>query len=381
MKTYDVLDLMSPDVIVGQHSVWIPGLQVKVPFQWGGRIQKYRHPHETAYPLDLLREEVGLLCWLSARKYSPPIGRWVYFKTVISEHPGGWWADPMGAYGYEMVDATALPEGKLHGDSVGSTIQLAVGASVSASPGAWNDLNKPGNVVNGYLIDVRRSGWDRLHWYGERPLLPLYVEDSAALHVDLRKEGQFPYGERELPYQEYYLGGEWHRGERDVISRAKILNFVPAPTTSVLDIGTCLGGFLQFASLLGARTLVGLDVEPSYVDLARRLARANRMNICYYLMNAEDRREGLLSWMRTLAPGGLDVLLLLSMLKHFRGGEPSLWEIVEAVNAQTTFLETNAVKEGHPHPLLQEVLARHGTVLGWSRDRNSRICYRVDSRS
>jgi len=377
MKVYDVLDLTSGDVVVGQHSVWIPGLQVKVPFQWGGTIQKYRHPHETAYPLDLLTEEVGLLRWLAARRYAPSVGEWVYFKTVISEHPGGWWADPLGAYGYEMTDAAALPEGKLSGVDVGQTIQLAVGASISASLGAWSDLNKPGNVVNGYLVDVRRSGWDRLHWHGERPALPLYSEDRERLRVDLKNYGQFPFMERELPYQEYYLDGEWHPGEREVVSRASILNFTPIPGSSVLDVGTSLGGFLQFSYLLGARTLIGLDVEPSYVDLARRLARAGGMNICYRLMNAEDEIDALLAWMTRLAPSGIDVLLLLSMLKHFRGGEVSLWEIVEALDARVTCIETNAVKEGESAPLYREVEVRRGTALGWSRDRNNRMCYHV----
>lgn len=378
MKTYDVLDLTASDIVIGKHSVWLPDLQIKVPFQWGGRIQKYRHPHETAYPLDLITEEVGLLNWLGSRKFSPAVGRWVYFKTVISEHPGGWWADPLGAYGYEMANAWALPKGGLQGDSVGQTIQLAVGASVSASPGAWNDLNKPGNVVNGYLVDVRRSGWDRLHWYGDRPVLPRYEEDRGRLHADLKNYGQFPFMERDLPYQEYYLDGEWHQGERDVISRARLLNFAPGTQMSVLDVGTCLGGFLQFAHLLGARTLVGLDVEPSYVDLARRIARACWMNICYRNFDAEENLAELLVWMEKLIPKRVDVLFLLSMLKHFVGGEAALWRIVDGLNARTVLLETNAVKEFHEAPLFDEVQRRRGTALGWSRDRNNRMCYQVD---
>jgi hypothetical protein len=378
MKVYETLNLLDPDTVVGKHSVWLPALQVKVPFQFAGRIQKYRHPEEATYALDLLAEEVGLLRWLADRAYAPPIGDWVYFKTVVSEHPGGWWADPCGAYGYEMADATALPTGPLDGLPVSETIQAAVGDLIQASPGAWNDLNKPGNVVNGYVIDARRSGWDRLHWKGPLPALPRYEEDRAALHADLLANGQFPAKARTLPYQEYYLDGRWHAGEREVISRAEVFHWTPKPNMTVLDIGTCLGGFLQFAHVLGARRLIGLDVDPDYIDLARRLARANGMNICFRLMNAEAHTEDLVQWMHALAPEGIETLLLLSMLKHFAGGEGALWKLVDYLNAKVSFLETNAVKEGAEVPLRQGVLTRFGTLVGWSRDRNRRACFQVD---
>jgi hypothetical protein len=103
------------------------------------------------------------------------------------------------------------------------------------------------------------------------------------------------------------------------------------------------------------------------------------MNICYRLLNAEDDIDTLVGWTMKLAPGGIDVLLLLSMLKHLRGGEAALWHIVGAINAGTTYIETNAVKEGAEAPLFDEVLARRGSLVGWSRDRNKRACYQVSA--
>ena len=92
VKVYDVLDMTHPDTVVGRHGVWLPKRRIKVPFQWGGKIQKYQHPHEAAYPLALLGEEVAIMRALAAEKMATPINQWVYFKTVISEHLGGWWA-------------------------------------------------------------------------------------------------------------------------------------------------------------------------------------------------------------------------------------------------------------------------------------------------
>ena len=390
MRVFDVLDLHERGVFTGKHGVWIPSLQVKVPFQFGGQIQKYQMIREQKYPLKLLEEEVGMLRWLAERKMAPPIGDWVYFKTVISEHPGAWWADPLGAYGYRMGDAESLPPGALANleEPVSDVIKRTAGELISGSPGAWNDLNKHGNVINGYLVDARRSGWDRLRWHG--PMLGArwepYVEYEDSLVKDLHIDGQFPFRDRELPYQEYYLGG-WREGEREVRNRAKIFGFAPQRGEQVLDIGCQIGGFLHYAAFAQGWlerpgdsdcTLIGVDTQAEYVDLARRLARANGFNICYRVLNVDDQFESLCAWIDQLwGDDQIDHLLMLSMLKHLRGGESRLWEIVNILMPGMTYLETNAVKEGTIPPLLTEVEARGGVLAGFSRDRNIRACYRI----
>jgi hypothetical protein len=382
LKVYETLNLFAKDLVIGKHGIWWPGEALKIPFQWGGEIQKYRHLHENSYPLHLLQEEVGLLQWLAARQLAPPIGDWVYFKTVVSDHPGAWWADPCGAYGYRMADANSLPPGALQPGHVDDQLRQIAGELLTGSPGAWNDLNKPGNVINGYLVDVRRSGWDRLQWRGPVPQLPSYQEDRAQLHWDLVREGQFPYKERTHPYQEYHLDGMWHAGEREVVKRAQLLRFAPMAHETVLDIGCQLGGFLQYARLHShdARggLYVGLDLNQAYIDLAQRLARANRWNLCYRNVSIED--PATLDWLAELWAGRfrtLDHVLLLSMLKHLTEGETTLWRLVDTLRAQWTYLETNAVKEGQQAPLQVGVMHRHGELLGWSKDRNTRACYRI----
>lgn len=376
MKVHDVLDLTHPDTVVGRHGVWLPRLQVKVPFQWGGQVQKYQHPHEAVYPLQLIGEEVAIMRALASERMAPPVGEWVYFKTVISHHLTGWWADPCGAYGYEMADAHHLEPGRFDVD------RFQESRLVTGSPGAWQDLRKPGNTINGYLIDARRSGWDRLRWEGSPVAVPTYTEDVIKLKTDLVKSGQFPFGERSQPYQEYFLQDRWWPGEREVVKRATILGFQANPGDVVVDLGTCLGGFLTRAwqRAYGRGLFIGLDAQPEYVDLARRLARANGHNICFRLLDVARELQALLVWLDTLVPRTgpkVDHLLMLSMMKHFPGGEADLFQILDTIQPRVAYLETNAVKPGMDPPMLQEVERRGGALSGWSNDRNLRACYRV----
>jgi SAM-dependent methyltransferase len=378
VKIYDELNLLDGSAVVGQHGVWLPDRQIKVPFQWGGQIQKYQKPNEQRYNLDLIGEEVALLRVLAERRWAPPIGEWVYFRTVVSEHPGAAWWDPCGAYGYEMADAQTLPPGQFDY----ATFREA--GLVTGTPGAWNDLNKPGNVVNGYLIDVRRSGWDRLRYTGPAAALPRSIENPDALEEDLRREGQFPFAQRTEAYQEYFLRGAWHPAEREVRARAEVLGFHPWHGDTVLDLGTQTGGFLTYASARLApprhAEYVGLDVQPEYVDLARRLARANGLNICYRVMDAVRDHDRVFAWLWALWGHPPDHLLLLSMLKHLPDGEADVWALHDCYQPKHFYLETNAVKDGtHPDdlPLHAAVRARNGVLTGFSLDRNTRACYKV----
>ena len=380
----DLLDPLIPGTAVGKHSIWEPpsaahhrSVGIKVPFQFGGRVQKYKKPHEASYSLDTLAEEYALLRWLADRGWAPPIGNWVYFKTVISEHIGAWWADPCGAYGWEMADASKLSPGPVTPALVASLRQQRGEASIEGSDGAWNDLLLPerGNILNGYIIDVRRSWFDRLRFLGPVCAIPLYREDLNGLVSDLRRDGQFPFREREQPYQEYYLAGKWFQGEREVGNRTSVLGFTPRAYESVLDLGCCTGGFLQLAHLIAPRArLVGLDSQPEFVDLARRLARANGMNICYRQYDLRELSIELFQWLADLFPKGADHLLVLSMGKHL--GEETMWALIDILMTKMTYIETNAVK-GPPYPYARDVVQRGGTLTGMTSDRNRRVCYAV----
>lgn len=389
MKIIDELDLihLPPGAVLGRHAVWLPpredeDMGIKIPFEWGGRVQKYAHPREPSYPRSLVADEVALLRALAAHRWAPPTGDWIYVRTLISEHPGGWWADPCGAIGYEMADARGLAPGDF------SVEVLRASGLVVGSPGAWGDLPKPGNIVNGHLVDVARSGFDRLRLAdppaGTEVTLPNLREDADALWADVLAAGAFPLRERPEPYQDVWFKGAWRRGERRVPERALALGFTPGPGESVLDIGCQLGGFLQFAALLHPDhgPLIGVDAQPEYVALARRLARAAGMNVCYREAPPTDPEgpeglEALARWISALTGGrGVDHCLLLSMVKHLPGGEAGLWRLVDALRPGRTYLETNAVKPD-TYPLRAEVERRGGRYVGDSQDRNLRRLYAV----
>lgn len=384
MKVYDTLDLTDPlsGAVIGKHAVWLPPHDrrslygIKIPFQFGGRVQKYRHPNEASYDLGTLGTEYTLLMWLALQSCAAPLGDWVYYKTVISEHLGTWWADPLGAYGWEMADATRMRVPGKAADPVLRAMRSA--GDVIGSAGAWGDLMHPdrGNILNNYIIDVRRSGFDCLKLGAStvKHDVPIYEEDTAALLSDLRRDGQFPFRERELPYQEVLVNGAWQAGEREVRNRASVLAFVPETGSSVLDLGTCTGGFLQHAHGLGASRLVGVDSQPEFIDLARRLARAARMNVCYRHVDLTALTMDVLVWLGAVFPWGVDHLLVLSMGKHVT--EERLWALIDIVKAGHTYLETNAVKDP-PYPLASDVVARDGVMTGFTSDRNRRACYMI----
>ena len=109
---------------------------------------------------------------------------------------------------------------------------------------------------------------------------------------------------------------------------------------------------------------------------ARRLARANRANTCIRHLDAVAERAELLAWVAERCPRGLDHLLVLSMEKHL--GEAAMFQLIDALGARRTYVETNAVSEARPWKLRPEVEARGGRHVGDSTDRNLRRLYRID---
>lgn len=376
MKTAPLLDATAPGVVIGRHAIWCPGVDgnaygLKVPFQWGGRVTKYGHKEASYPPEESLPHELRILRALGELGMAPPVGDLVFIETIISRHPGGWHADPCGAWAYEMADASELPPGRFD-------LEAMKALPIAGGEGAWGDVCKPGNVVNGYLVDVRRSGFDLLRWSrGDiEPLPPRPLDER--LVGDVHRLGQFPPGERSHAYQDFYLGPRWEPGERRVVERAQALGFAPRPGESVLEIGCQTGGFLAHAYLemRGEGVVLGAEVNADYIHLGRRLARNARQNISIRHLDAVAQREELLAWVAERCPGGLDHLLVLSMEKHL--GEPQLFDLIDAIGARRTYVETNAVSERRPWKLLPEVQARGGLHVGNSNDRNLRRLYRIE---
>lgn len=380
MRVIPIVDATTSDAVVGRHSIWLPKLAVKIPFQWSGRVTKYGHVEASYDPAEVIPNELAILRALAVERMAPPIGELVFVETLISEHPGGWHADPCGAWGYEMADAAKLPPGRF-------SVEAMKKLPIEGSAGAWNDISVPGrdNVCNGYLIDVARSRFDSLRWTGALEPLPKPPLDVAELRADVHRLCQFPPGQRSEAYQDFWLDGTLERGERRIVERAALLGFTPQPGETVLEIGCQSGGFLQLAHVAteGEGTFLGVEVVPDYVHLARALARSCRMNICFRQMNAAAEREALLAWIRQRCPRGVDHLLLLSMEKHL-----DIWPLLDAIGARWTYVETNAVAADSgvgappagPMKLWDKVHARGGRYVGDSRDRNLRRLYQIPGR-
>jgi hypothetical protein len=264
MRTIHALDATAPDVVVGRHSIWSPAMGIKVPFQWGGRITKYRHAEPNYDVAETLPHELAILRALAAEGMAPPVGDLVFVENLVSEHPGGWHCDPCGAIGYEVADARALPPGRF---SIERMRQLPI----FGSPGAWGDIGKPGNVVNGYLVDVRRSAWDMLQWTGTAlPDVPRVQEDGAAVAADVHRLCQFPAGERAEAYQDFYLGRRWHRGQRRVVERDDLLGFNAAPGEACSTWGASRAASCSSPPCAGAQRVSASRSTQGYVDCAPR---------------------------------------------------------------------------------------------------------------
>lgn len=381
MKLFDTLDLLSPppDAILGNHGIWLPSLGIKVPFQWAASVTK-RTKQEAGHSRNTIADEIGILRALADLGMAPPVGGLVFFRDVISDYPGAWHCDPCGAYGYEIADATTLPPGRFD-------IEAMRALPIEGSPGAWGDVAKPGNVVNGYLVDVRRSAWDMLRWLGPHEAIRVGHESVADLAAKVHRECQFPAGERAEAYQDFWIGGNLQRGQRRVVERAQALGFAPAPGESILDVGCQSGGFLQYAHAWADRrgTFVGVESEALYVDCARALARSCGQNISIRHMNVVQERDVFLAWVQLAFPRGVDHLLLLSIEKHV--GEAFVFGLVDEIRARHAYIETNAVAfddgtaadpPAGPMKLWPEIERRGGRHVGDSRDRNLRRLYRID---
>ena len=79
--------------------------------------------------------------------------------------------------------------------------------------------------------------------------------------------------------------------------------------TRVLDIGTGSGILAVAAALLGARTVVGLDQDPTAIRAAEEAAAANSLAGRILFRAGDYRDPDLAADLRMLAPRGFDVLL------------------------------------------------------------------------
>jgi len=159
---------------LGKHCVWIPSLEMKVILSFNGYIESTRWaagrkakeirdktinpgPGFTMESLYSIANEIRLLQLLAQHNMSPEPKNYFYFKTSTSKiFTSELYEDKKGIFGYYVQNANSLPPGRYNFDKF-KKLFLDTGR-IKANPGAIGDLaKKDGNLVNGYLVDVRRT--------------------------------------------------------------------------------------------------------------------------------------------------------------------------------------------------------------------------------
>jgi 2-polyprenyl-3-methyl-5-hydroxy-6-metoxy-1,4-benzoquinol methylase len=254
---------------------------------------------------------------------------------------------------------------------------------ITLSKGAIGDVLKEDNIVNGYLIDVRRSLFDMMT-VAPSSLVKFskwYEEDPEEVKKFVHEWGQFPFRERRSNYQSYFLKGEYVEGSRDTEYRFTEMK-IPKDLTgkTVLDLGCCHGAMSIEAFRRGAHKVTGIDFQKEYIKCAENISRANGFQINFLRMDLTDV-SGFAEFANGYYPDGVDIVFMLSEFKHF----PDHFEnIIRSFKWKILFVESNNAPEGEATGHVQkirEVLSRLSGVkveaLGKTTDRSPRFLYKV----
>jgi SAM-dependent methyltransferase len=134
---------------------------------------------------------------------------------------------------------------------------------------------------------------------------------GAFARAYLRGSGVAPWTRwaRLTPLQRCYVEFALTTNERGRWAVDIIERFRPIRGARTLDIGCAYGGFLVAFAARGAREVVGIDVEPRLLDLARLNLREHRVAGTLARLNIEDTAA-----VATL--GRFDVIVINDVLEH-----------------------------------------------------------------
>jgi len=397
-----ILDGKKYDSVMGKHCVWIPEIQTKLVLSFHGgidskgwmrgskkeQINKFTFNDKNSgwsdEALTSLVTEFTLLETLWVDQMAPKPMDYVFIKNVTSNiFTIGVHCDSQGWYGYEVMDASKLPAGKYSFDKF-DQLYLKSGI-IQASQGALGDLaKKEGNLVNGYLVDVRRSLFDMMviadmvKW----PKCIPYKEDINELKRKCRKYGQFPFQERSQNYQSYWLNGDWVDGTRKIPHRFDKMQLPQDfKGKSVLDLGCQMGSMAMEAWRRGARKVTGLEYQSEFVDCARDIARANGFYVNFQVMDLTEINR-CSEYIKSYYPEGVDIVFGLSLYKHIKR---AFFDLMKEVNFKTAYIESHNTGQdglncGHVQEMIKEMtqLGWNPTHLGYTEDRSRRAIWRID---
>ncbi|MFA5024998.1 MAG: hypothetical protein WC503_00625 [Candidatus Shapirobacteria bacterium] len=177
--------------ILGKHCVWVAALELKIILSFQGYIestawQRGRKAKEirelnlnadtpgfTMESLYSIANETRILQILAEKNMSPSSRGYAYFKTAMSTiFTKELYTDKKGMFGYYIQDANKLSRGQYNFEKFKEGF-LDTGR-IKANSGAIGDLGKKaGNLVNGYLVDVRRTREYMMQFNGQLDIDPL----------------------------------------------------------------------------------------------------------------------------------------------------------------------------------------------------------------
>jgi len=422
-----MIDGKSYAAVEGKHCIWIPELEIKIPWTYNGKIEarqnwlRGRHKDQllsqtfndhaggwNIETLESIQEEYRLFDILSQAKMTPPVDGFIYIENMISIYTKSViHCDPMGAVGFYVKDANKLSVGEY--DIREFKRKFIDKNIIKCSAGALGDLQKKNNTVNGYLIDIRRTIWDMmslnhdyvplLNWRDLRPIKEQLKNKVLSL-------GQFPHKARKTAYQTYWVDDHYKEGTRQTLYRFDKMGIEKDLTgQTVVDLGSQIGSVCAECYMRGARHVTGIEYESDYVGCARDLARYNGHQINYQCMNLME--IGNVSTYVNLYYGGqklnvtqdikgandylnyysipqpIDKVFLLSMHKHI--GVAGLI-ILRQLNWKEAYIESNNCPGGFDHGqagLMEIEFHKHFTDgykilrLGMTEDRSPRCLWKI----
>ena len=390
------------NIVKGKHSIWIPKPEMKIPWSYNGKITSFRdwnkgeqakeiqdkifnadNRYWDVGSLQSIMNEYLIFKGLSELLLAPPIKGMFYVKNMVSDfYPGTTVCDSKGVYGYFMRNAHKMNEsghytftenpgkyGYYNDQPLPDRFENHILPLLDISNGAIGDMRKEDNIINNYIIDIRRSMFDMMKLkdlpediYKE---IEYKEDDVEKLKEKIAELSQFPHKQRKENYQSYYINGEEVEGARNTNERMKIMGIPEKMENySILDLGCNLGSITCECWKRGARHIMGLDNEKDYIDCARDLARHNGYNISYFVKDLTKVEEVAISigsfFKQTERP--INIIFALSLYKHVKG---KLFEVLDRLKWHVCYIESNNAPEGEQTPHCQEIIA-HMKKRGWN---------------
>jgi 2-polyprenyl-3-methyl-5-hydroxy-6-metoxy-1,4-benzoquinol methylase len=182
------------------------------------------------------------------------------------------------------------------------------------------------------------------------------MKEAEEIQKFVKTYGQFPFGEREENYQDYFLDGYGViSGSRNVSHRfeeMKLSNIFQGQ--SVLDLGCQIGSMVQEAYLRGAGKCVGLDFQPEFLECAKKIAKFNGHKIEFYQADF-SKVEETQNFIKSLTAKDFvwDIVFALSIYKHI---EHHFETLLKNINFKNLYIEGhNSGNEGFSNSMNKRI--------------------------